>query len=458
MKGMRTSLKFLCGAVFMLTAFPRMHLPFGPAPLYIIDFFLAGAFYFALQRKPVHGGREPFVFLVAAIAFFAFISEFRGALYYGIYLEGIYMYGRTFLAISLFFSASRLITSEEDLVQVLRFATVGVLVSAVAMVMTSLPMTRGFIVPIMSLPFMDPAAFGIERNLGTAEGAVRGRSFIGYNILTGAFINTLWPLALLFYQWPSTRGIWKKLALAAVLAAPFGVVMSYSRGAISGMIAVFCGVLFYGAGRVRQGILAAAVLLVFVISLVGWDSEYFFFQRIENRLRATIENPHENERETERLYAYSEPFEVVGEHTEFLVAGTGLGSNRAGQRGYLDKPPLLPSRNLADHAVFAKATYTYGLLAAFCYVLLMGFGFLYAFQQIQRGRRYGGLTKHLPRMLFAGMFGMLSWFLLGHAAVSQPRGAMLFFLVLGLLAAHKNLVWQARRKLIEAQEPEEPSA
>ncbi len=44
------------------------------------------------------------------------------------------------------------------------------------------------------------------------------------------------------------------------------------------------------------------------------------------------------------------------------------------------------------------------------------------------------------RALFAALSGFLSWFLLGHAAVSQPRGAMLLFFVFGLVVVQSNLV------------------
>jgi len=53
--------------------------------------------------------------------------------------------------------------------------------------------------------------------------------------------------------------------------------------------------------------------------------------------------------------------------------------------------------------------------------------------------------------LLAALSGFLSWFMLGHAAISQPRGAMLLFLVFGMVASLPNFITEARASAFSAQ-------
>ena len=90
---------------------------------------------------------------------------------------------------------------------------------------------------------------------------------------------------------------------------------------------------------------------------------------------------------------------------------------------------------MADHAVFAKAYYGYGMIAAAAYALLLLAALLYTYGKVRVARMHPGFMALYPQALFASLLGFLPWFIFGHAAVSQPRGAMLMFMLLGMIAS-----------------------
>lgn len=70
---MPIALKFLCAALFILAAVPRLNISLGPVPIYGIDVCLLGAIYYGgLQRNPLFG-KVPFASLVLAILGFALL-------------------------------------------------------------------------------------------------------------------------------------------------------------------------------------------------------------------------------------------------------------------------------------------------------------------------------------------------------------------------------------------------
>lgn len=430
-----SALKWLCAAVFVLTAMPRLNVKIGPLPLYAIDFLIFMTFVHAQKIRPLFHGKRPFEGLVTLILMFAVLGELGAVIYSGKMIQPVYILVRTFLAFSLFYSVSRIVQTRADILAVVKVATLGVIITASLMILTSLPFTRSLVIStIFSISYLEPAAEEMLHSAYTrlyyAGVGLRGHSLVGVSILSGAFLNTMWPLVALLFRWPGQIRIWKTLALAGTLLAPLGVVMSYSRGAILGMLMVVGGVLFFGSSRSRQGIIVAALVTASIFSVFGWDSDLFVFQRVEERTIAVFENPYEDERETERLYAYTEPFEHVLDNPQFLVMGEGVSIGKTGVRS--------EQQGRARHAVFAKAYYAYGMVAAFLYAVLVIKGFSYTRMQIKMRRRTEGIAALYSQALFASLLGMLPWFAFGHAAISQPRGAMLFFLLFGLVASLKN--------------------
>ena len=144
-----------------------------------------------------------------------------------------------------------------------------------------------------------------------------------------------------------------------------------------------------------------------------------------------LSNPYDNVREWERIQAYSQPFKHVLENPVFLFFGEGTSIGKTGVQ--------TEQAGQATHAAFAQAYYSYGMIAASTYVLMAIAVFRYLLYQITRKRPPGMVTPLYYQSLFAGFLGMLCWFVFGHAAVSTPRGAMLLFLFLGLIASLKNV-------------------
>jgi O-Antigen ligase len=401
--------------------------------LYVIDIFLAITLYYALTSRQHFSIRRPFTGYIIAILIFATFGEIGAVIYSGDFVRPLYTLVRTFLAASIFLSAGRIIRTADDLVSVTKAAALGIGLTALLMIFSSLPVTKGIVAStVFSIPFLEPASEqAAEKYSQLLSYSTRGRSLVGVSILSGAFINTFWPLIALLARWPLPLGKWKKYALWCSLIAPFGIVMSYSRGAILGLFLVVGGLLFFGSGRSRRVVIVATLSAVSVFSFIGWDSDLFFFERVVERTQAMLTKPYEEEWERERIYAYSEPFEHLLQNPQFLFIGEGASIVKTGFMGQ--------QADKATHAVFAKAYYSYGMIAAFTYVFLVTSGFAYLVRKIKRGRSVNMFTSLYYQAFFASLLGMLPWFVFGHAAVSAPRGAMLFFLLFGLIASLKNV-------------------
>ncbi|MFW2439049.1 MAG: O-antigen ligase family protein [Arenicellales bacterium] len=427
-------LLWLTATVFVLTAMPRLSIKFGPLPLYAIDLLIIITLFYSLKMKAVYSGKRPFSGFIILIIFFAILGEIAAMSYSGQLFAPIYLLIRTFLAVSLFYSASKILRSRNDLLLVFKAASLGIGITVMLMIMTSLPFTRGLVVSsIFSISYLEPSfVFTAKRYSMEAfqDVGVRGKSLIGVSILSGAFINVMWPFISLLIRWPWNLGFWRKIAIVVCILSPIAVVMSYSRGAILGMFLVIGGTLFFGSSRNRQGIIVAVLMSVTIFSFVGWDSDVFFFERIENRYTAMIDNPFEDERESERILSYVEPFEHMVENPHFIIVGEGTSITKTGV--------ISEQSGKATHSVFSKAYYSYGMVASFIYMFLIVRGFSFTRRQIRIRKRLGDISSLYAQGLFAALLGILPWLVFGHAAVSTPRGAMMFFLLFGMIASLKN--------------------
>lgn len=422
----RSGLPWLGVTVFLLTAAPRAGIKLGPIPVYVIDFLLLVTYVLATQARPASSDRLPFRGFVLTIAILAVASELVGAAQSARPQDSIYLIIRTLLAISIFFSASRLIRSEADALFVIKASLLGLIISASLMIATSLPFTRPIATHVFAISFLEPAAERTVEKYEDIGDPMRGRSLIGVSILTGAFLNSLWPLISLLLHRKTAGSLWNKLALTGLIIAPFGIVMSYSRGAILGLLMVVGGTLFFGSGSSRRAIIAACLVTLGVFSFVGWDSDHFFFERIESRTEAIFDDPMQDDREYARIYAYTLPFQHLQQNLHFLVLGEGNGIQRSGISF-----PL--------HSLFGKAYASYGLIAAMTYHLLVLAGFVYLLRQMNAHSTGAGFPRLLAQALFASMLGIVPWLAFGHAVVSAPRGATLFFLLFGLAASLRNI-------------------
>ena len=429
-------LRWLCGAVFLLTALPRLRVLVAGVPFYAVDLALAATFYCSLAYGE-RTRRLPFGGFIKALLLFTCVGELWGAERSSSIPPAIYMICRFALAVSLFFSVNRIVDSIEKLEPVLKAAVASLVVTSGLMILTSLPGTRELATShFFSNAFLEPAAESVTRTFGRIEeGGIRGRSLVGVSTLSGAFIVTLWPLAFLLFRWPGTGTFWKGLALAGCLIAPFGAVMTYSRSAILGLALIALAFGVFGAGGVRRFVIVALSLAYLVFDSIGWDSELFLFERLKRRTMAAIENPYEDPQESERILSYVEPFGHLMENPEFLFLGRGRARGKTAQRGEISGTQRLYSRvNRATHSAFSMTYYTSGMIAAFCNVFLVMRGFLKVLHEARSSEHIDGKGRVIPQVMLASLVGMLPWWMFAHGSVSAPRGAMFFFLVFGLIA------------------------
>jgi hypothetical protein len=266
---------------------------------------------------------------------------------------------------------------------------------------------------------------------------------VGVSILSGAFLNTIWPLLFLLRSNPKLGGVWKILLILAMIIMPIGIVMSYSRGAIIGLILIVVVAILLSSRQVSQPIILGVGFALLVFSWFGWDSQYFKFDWLQLKTQRALENPYGNVTVTERLFAYSEPFQHVIENPGFFFLGQGFAYRK------MSGNTLSAGVNAANHAVFAAAYYGYGMLAAFAYLFLL-IGAVRITWRYAWGPKEEFLTS-FARAMLAGLMGFTSWFMLGHAGVDEPRGAMLLFFVFGLVAAQTNFVESVESSVPEDQ-------
>lgn len=417
--------------VFVLTAVPKLNIRIGPVPLYFIDLLIVMIVYYASRRPGFVSGGRPFQGIILALFVFTILGEFVGFIYTGSLFEHVYQAGRMTLAFLVFYATGQLVRTSEDLELVIKAAALGVIVTASMMILTSLPQTRDFIAGfILNNTFLDPAGQRVaESYLDRGDSGVRGRTLVGVSILGASFINMSWPLAALLYSWPGPVGRWRTVAMVACFLAPMGVLMSYSRGPILGTILIILFVVFLGLRRIKKGIMLPVGFGILLVLMVGVNSEIFFFDRLTNRTAAVFDNPLADERESERLLSYIEPFEHLAEHPIFLVAGQGIAINSSNK--------VVPEvAGKANHALFAISYYANGMVAALLHMFLLISAFFYALKHV-KGRR-SGIGQYFSHALLACVIGMAPWAIFGHAMVSQPRGAMMFYFIFGLLTCLRH--------------------
>lgn len=415
------ALAVLAALLFMA---PRLGLKLGPVPLYGVDGAAAILVLCALLT-PGHGARLPASFM--ALMVFIVLGEFCGGVAAGAVLESVYAAGRLVLALSLAYGVAALVREPFNLMPVLKAATLGILLTSALMVLSSLPATRGVVADLFSHPMLEPAALRTQQHLADTDGGIRGRSLIGVSIVSATVLNVALPFAALLAG--MVRGLWRLLATLAILAAPLGVTVSYSRSAYLGLLLVVAGFVVMGlyGRRMLLGVLALGIV---ALAAVG-PTDALLLSRLETRITAMVQNPLANEREHERLLAYVEPFQHVMHHPRFLLLGEGSVAQRFGTAHQSQK---------ATHAVFAKAYYGFGLVAAVLFaalpvLLLARIRRLRLRLQREESARSGRpRTEPFTGALMVAALPFIPYFLFDHGAISAPASLMLLALLFALSA------------------------
>jgi hypothetical protein len=431
------ALKFLCITVLLLFCAPKINIKLGPIPLYLIDVFILVTMYYA-RSLPKLTYKLPYKNLVQFIFFMILLNELLNGLRIGTLLQPIYLMFRMSLAVSLFFNVSKIIRKPEHLTTILKYGSIGAFITATLLITSSLPMTRGFSTLILSNPILTPNAVSLSTNiLEAGDSGIRGSSLIGVSILSGAFLNVIWPLLFLLFTFYKPKGILKYVLYIILALVPVGVIMTYSRGAILALILVLIGIVFFQKGKYRSIVLGLLFVGYVSFSFIGFDSKYFFFDRIVDRTQAALNNPYDDERESERINAYVQPFEHILNNPIYFFIGEGFAREKVANTEVFEGNNQRGDR--ADHAVFAKAYYAYGMITSLMLVLLYLFLMNYTFKFVRKTPNNNLFSSKLTRLLLIVLLGFSSWFSFGHAAVSNPRGTMLMFFVFGLVVSQKNI-------------------
>lgn len=210
--------------------------------------------------------------------------------------------------------------------------------------------------------------------------------------------------------------------------------MTYSRGALLAILLIIIGLVYFQKGKYRIIIFSLLSLIYLSISFIGWDSKIFKFDRIEKRTVAIIQNPYENERESERILAYVEPFEHLVSNPFYLILGEGFAANRI-----LDEKSLTTKNARADHAVFARAYYAYGFITSLAIISLYILILRLTYRKVKKSYLSNNFSSKTIKIIFVLLIGFTSWIAFGHAAISQPRGTILMFFVYGLVISYQNI-------------------
>ena len=378
--------------------------------------------------------KSNFNWMILALTGFIIMSEIFGLFQPNVSIEPIYSLIRTLLAVSIYFSARKLIVDYYDLRIVLLVVFVASSITGLLLIFTSIPATRGFLENnLFRFAFLEPATQGLLNKWdGSVDKAIRGRSLVGVSIMSGYFIGFCWPLVLFLRNFSSTfLNVFKlnNAIVFGVLLLIVSVIMSYSRGPLLGLATAVLYLIYANKNNFRLIVLGFGVVLFSAFYFIGFESEMFFFSRIVNSSEVAVSGSSEFGRsETERLNAYVEPFEKLIDHPELFILGTGFGGDV-----YSD----LGNENLADHAVFAKAIYGYGLIASLLYFVILGYSLLYTYKLTRE--KNNPLGYKLSKTLLLSILGIVPWFLFGHAIVSQVRGATLFYFLIALVSIQDTI-------------------
>ncbi|MBY6069560.1 hypothetical protein KUW17_22680 [Leisingera aquaemixtae] len=439
-KELTPGIKLFAVFVFVLVAVPKANLKIGPLPVYLTDVLIFLLLCSVQKLPPLPRRRRLYSGTVSTLLIIALASEVAGMIRFGTLLDSAYMMGRTALAFSVFFLAAAYVRTRGDIELLLKAIAAGVIVTASLMILSSLPATRGMVSDLVfSHRFLEPASDRLQLRLdGAPERGIRGRTLVGVSILGATFINICWPFAALLLRWPWMIGKWRRIAFAACLLAPMGVLMSYSRGPLMASALVVIAVFFLGLRQMKRGILLPVAIGASIVFFIGIGSQVFYFERLERSFGTMLESPYENTRESERSLAYSEPFTHAVQNPGFLLAGEGVAVR------YTASGIRAEQHGQATHAVFAMAYYSYGLIAALLYISLIARALFHVGTIALQRRRT--LDKLLAQPLFLSLVAIVPWAMFGHAAVSTPRGAMLLFLIIGLVSATSLFRVPARRR------------
>mgnify|MGYP000324172634 CR=1 FL=1 len=227
-----TALKYLCLTVLVLFGAPKINIKVGFFPLYLIDILI---FLTVFNAKNIASTayQIPYKNIVNFVLIMILSNELLNGILIQNIFASIYIMIRMSLAVSLFFVIPKIIRNPKELLKVVKYGLAGAFITTLLLILSSLPMTRALSNIILSIPFLSPNSVSVSNVLlNSVDGGIRGTSLIGVSILSGAFLNVIWPFLFLILNFYKPKGIFKLLLITTLVLTPVAITMTYSRGAI----------------------------------------------------------------------------------------------------------------------------------------------------------------------------------------------------------------------------------
>lgn len=419
---------------FLIFAMPRANIKVGPIPLYFIDMIAALILlYAAYLGDAAKAIRYPYRGILAAMLLLCMVSELSAIIYGGKPVDAVYLAGRFLLAHAIFFAIPLMIRTPGDIELILKAVALALLINAGLMILTSLPMTRrATILTVFSIPMLEPAASQVVRSYLLqldGDAGVRGRTLVGVSIIGATYASIAWPLVAYLRAGNFRLSLfWRIISYSAVLLAPLGIVLSYSRGAVAGAVLVLIAALLMPADRLRSSILQPILYSTVIVAVVGVGSSIFFFDRYVNRFSSLLENPASDVRETDRLFSYVEPFSHMWEHPQFLLFGEGLALDRLG---------IGEQEQAANHSLFGAGYYAHGMIWTVLFLVLI----VTVAQYLNRQRRAlrgtpGQVWSQALLLAYMPIFTLAAF---APGLANHPRSIMMYFFLLSLIMSARRV-------------------
>jgi hypothetical protein len=433
---------YILGVIaFLLSGMPKVRIVIG-APIYFVDIAVLAVVMLSMGGRRVRSSRLASSLLGIITAYFVFMvmGEMRGMLVYGSVFDSVYLIFRFSMALSLPFVIPKIVRSFSELRVVIKGLCAGLSLSAMLAILYSLPVTRGLARAVFSIKFICPVTE--NEAILKALGVLRGQTLIGTSTFSSGVMATLWPLLYMGQTMFRRAASWRYWVWAALALLPIGIMATYGRSAWLSVLLVFASIMLWG-GRGRMKAVFVVLVVVVVIVQAGLKSDATRVDIIINKTERTLNTPLEDDNERHRFLAYVDPFKHIVKYPSFLIAGTGVARGKHGGSHYDES-------KYASHAVPGMAYYCYGVGGAICQIMMMIASLRLCYRRLQyAGRRMPNMVW-MWRALLASWFGLLPWWLFGHGIVTQPRGAMVFFMYLGIILACDNIFACEVRKRAES--------
>lgn len=422
---------------FLLSGSPKIRIVIG-LPLYAIDLVVLFLAFKDLGKRKIvwNGYSRQIVQLLIAYLCFTMIGELHGAFVYGRAFESLYLMFRTCLAVSVAFLVPKSIYTLDSLKLVLKGIAVGLVFSASLSILYSIPFTRALTEPLFALKILAPDT---DQIVGVANsyyesvysGAYRGRTLIGAPTISAGVLATLGPMALMGTQLFQPRSRWNKICKIALILFPIGVLATYGRFAWISLVLMALAFVWCGSTKGKIRLLSTLLCVTILAAQLGTATlteNFPLINRIVSKTQKTAVSSSHSESESERFLAYTEPFSHVFSYPSFFLLGSGVAQRRWGGNAFQEA-------ETASHAVPAMAYYAYGMGGAFCQVALLLLLLRMISRRLQQAKLRLAKLAWMWRSLLICWFGLLPWWCFAHGIVTAPRGAMVFFLYIGIVLA-----------------------